>query len=65
MAGLWDASTAADGSGIEPCAVITIDTNAVMNVDGRKFGFLDAGKFLLSVMAFIYMYINIVNKNAS
>ena len=35
MAGLWDASTAADGSGIEPCAVITIPANA------RKF-FLDS-----------------------
>ena len=32
MAGLWDASTAADGGGIEPCAVITIPANAVMNV---------------------------------
>ena len=32
MAGLWDASTAADGSGIESCAVITIPANAVMNV---------------------------------
>ena len=37
MAGLWDASTAADGSGIEPCAVITIAANAVMNViDGSS-----------------------------
>ncbi len=44
MAGLWDASTRADGSGIEPCAVITIPANAVMNVidgtaesnDGRR-----------------------------
>ena len=37
MAGLWDASTAADGSGIEPCAVITIPANAVMNViDGTS-----------------------------
>ena len=32
MAGLWDASTRADGSGIEPCAVITVPANAVMNV---------------------------------
>ena len=39
MAGLWDASTAADGSGIEPCAVITIPANAVMNViDGTSVG---------------------------
>lgn len=32
MAGLWDASTRDDGSGIEPCAVITVPANAVMNV---------------------------------
>ena len=39
MAGLWDASTAADGGGIEPCAVITIPANAVMNViDGTAVG---------------------------
>ena len=39
MAGLWDASTRADGSGIEPCAVITIPANAVMNlIDGTSVG---------------------------
>ena len=39
MAGLWDASTRADGSGIESCAVITIPANAVMNViDGTSVG---------------------------
>ena len=39
MAALWDASTRADGSGIEPCAVITIPANAVMNViDGTSVG---------------------------
>ena len=51
MAGLWDASTAADGSGIEPCAVITIPANAVMNVidgtaesnDGRMPAVLTMG----------------------
>ena len=32
MAGLWDASTAADGGGIEPCAVITIPANAVITI---------------------------------
>ena len=32
MAGLWDASTRADGSVVESCAVITIPANAVMNV---------------------------------
>ncbi len=31
MAGLSDASTRADGSGIEPCAVITIPANARMH----------------------------------
>ena len=37
MAGLWDASTRADGSGIEPCAVITVHANAMMNViDGTS-----------------------------
>ena len=32
MAGLWDASTAADGSVVESCAVITVPAIAVMNV---------------------------------
>ena len=32
MAGLWDASTRADGSVVESCAVITVPANAVMNV---------------------------------
>ena len=37
MAGLWDASTRADGSVVESCAVITVPANAVMNViDGTS-----------------------------
>ena len=38
MAGLWDASTRADGSVVESCAVITVPANAVMNVIDSTVG---------------------------
>ncbi len=44
MAGLWDASTRADGSVVESCAVITVPANAVMNViDGTAVGNVGGG----------------------